>query len=151
MVGILTAIQRIAPPVASSFASLFNRQPFATTLCRTYFRDLGLSPRPSGLWETRSAVGGIVGVKSEYMLSVVAPDRRTPPRWPPHRLLRPYHHGLTMKALSLPKRVVFASQNANVREIPVKAVKLVFESFTSNAVLGPQATNLDEVTIGRAV
>ena len=42
-------------------------------------------------------------------------------------------------------------QNANVREIPVRTEKLAFESFTSNAVLGPEAMNLDEVTIGRAV
>ena len=75
MVRILTAIQRFISPVASSLAILFNRRPFATTLCRTSFRDLGLSRHPSRLWETRTSIGGIVGVKSEYMLGVVVPDR----------------------------------------------------------------------------
>ena len=69
--------------------------------------------------------------------------------WPPRRLLRPYRHGPAMKALSLPKSVICASQNANVREISVRAAK--FESFASNAVLGPEPTNLGDVTIGSAV
>ena len=56
-----------------------------------------------------------------------------------------------MKALSLPKSVVCASQNVNVRDLPVRAAKLAFESFASNAVLGPEATNLGKVTIGSAV
>ena len=89
------------------------------------------------------------------MLGVVVPDREGEPHTPlataSRRLLRLYRHGPTMKALSLPKCVVCASQNANVREIPVKAVKLAFESFASNAVLGLEATNLGEVTIGRAI
>ena len=89
------------------------------------------------------------------MLGVVAPDREgehhTPLATASRHLLRPYRHGLTMKALSLPKSVACAPQNANVREIPVKAVKLAFESFASNAVLGLEATDRGEVTIGRAV
>ena len=87
------------------------------------------------------------------MLGVVAPDREGEHHPVGHRVACCVHlvTGRPMKALSLPKSVVCASQNANVREIPVKAVKLAFESFAPNAVLGPEAKNLGEVTIGHAV